>query len=135
RARPTPPPPFGKVLFIQGSLIIEPTVRAQCIRRDCEERSHRRLPMKLSAPIYHLKRKARLLSREENIPLHEALDRIALQEGYSSWSLLAARLSASKPARKLFAQLKPGDLMLVGARPGHGKALMSLELAVVAMKS
>ncbi|MFC6488558.1 DNA helicase [Nitratireductor sp. GCM10026969] len=91
--------------------------------------------MKLSAPIYRLKRKARLLSREGNIPLHEALDRIALQEGYSNWSLLAARLSASKPAARLFARLAPGDLVLVGARPGHGKTLMSLELAVEAMKS
>lgn len=91
--------------------------------------------MKLSAPIYHLKRKAKLLSRAENIPLHEALDRIAFQEGYNGWSLLAAKLSASRPAGKLFAQLKPGDLVLVGARPGQGKTLMSLELAMEAMKS
>ena len=33
--------------------------------------------MKLSAPLYHLKRKAKLLSRAENIPLHDALDRWA----------------------------------------------------------
>jgi hypothetical protein len=91
--------------------------------------------MKLSAPVYHLKRKAKLLSREENIPLHEALDRIALKEGYANWSLLAAKLAALRPAAKLFARLKPGDLLLVGARPGQGKTLMSLELAVEAMKS
>ena len=91
--------------------------------------------MKLSAPIYHLKRKAKLLSREENIPLHEALNRIALEEGYNDWSLLAAKLAALRPAAKLFARLKPGDLLLVGARPGQGKTLMSLELAVEAMKS
>ncbi|WP_163265032.1 DNA helicase [Chelativorans alearense] len=91
--------------------------------------------MKLSAPIYHLKRKAKLLSREEDIPLHEALNRIALQEGYNDWSLLAAKLSALKPAGKLFARLKPGDMVLVGARPGQGKTLMSLELAVETMKS
>jgi replicative DNA helicase len=91
--------------------------------------------MKLSAPIYRLKRKARLLSREENIPLNEALDRIAFHEGLSSWSLLAAKASAVAPARKLYARLKPGDLLLVGARPGQGKTLMSLELAVEAMKS
>ncbi|AFL50810.1 replicative DNA helicase [Sinorhizobium fredii] len=91
--------------------------------------------MKLSAPIYHLKRKAKRLSRDENIPLHAALDRVALQEGYNDWSLLASKLSASSPAGKLLARLKPGDLMLLAARPGQGKTLMSLELAVEAMKA
>lgn len=91
--------------------------------------------MQLSAPIYALKRKAKLLSRNEHIPLHEALDRIAINEGFGCWSLLAAKAAAIAPARKLFAQLAPGDLVLIGARPGHGKTLMSLELAVEAMKS
>jgi replicative DNA helicase len=91
--------------------------------------------MKLSAPLYHLKRKAKLLSRAENIPLHEALDRVARQEGFGSWSLLAAKVTAAAPAERLFARLAPGDLVLVGARPGQGKTLMSLELAVQAMKS
>ncbi|MCP3389082.1 DNA helicase [Bradyrhizobium sp. CCGB12] len=91
--------------------------------------------MKLSAPIYHLKRKAKRLSREAGIPLHDALDRIATTEGYSAWSLLAAKAAAVTPANRLFPQLKPGDMVLVGARPGQGKTLMSLELAVEAMKS
>ena len=91
--------------------------------------------MRLSAPIYQLRRKARLLSRQARIPLHEALDRIAAQEGFTGWSLLAARVSSVAPASKLFERLSPGDLVLVGARPGHGKTLMSLELAVEAMKS
>ena len=91
--------------------------------------------MKLSAPLYHLKRKAKLLSRAENIPLHEALDRIARQEGFRGWSLLTAKASGTAPAEKLFARLVPGDLVLVGARPGQGKTLMSLELAVQAMRS
>jgi replicative DNA helicase len=91
--------------------------------------------LKLSAPIYRLKRQAKLLSRDQNIPLHEALDRVAVQEGFRAWSLLAAKLSATRPASKLFARLRPGDLVLVGARPGHGKTLMSLELAVEAMKA
>src|SRR6185369_8413588 len=91
--------------------------------------------MKLSAPIYHLKRKAKRLSREEGIPLNAALDRIAATEGFPAWSLLAAKAAAMTPAKRLFAQFKPGDLVLVGARPGQGKTLMSLELAVEAMKS
>ena len=91
--------------------------------------------MKLSAPIYHLKRKAKRLSREAGIPLHDALDRIAATEGFSAWSLLAAKAAAVTPANRLFPQLKPGDMVLVGARPGQGKTLMSLELAVEAMKS
>lgn len=91
--------------------------------------------MRLSAPIYHLKRKAKRLSREEGIPLHDALDRVATAEGFSAWSVLAAKAAALTPANKLFPQFKPGDLVLVGARPGQGKTLMSLELAVEAMKS
>jgi len=91
--------------------------------------------MKLSAPIYHLKRKAKLLSREKKIPLHEALDHIAEKEGFRGWSLLAAKVTATAPAAKIFARLAPGDLVLVGARPGQGKTLMSLELAVEAMKA
>jgi replicative DNA helicase len=91
--------------------------------------------MKLSAPLYHLKRKAKLLSRSENIPLHQALDRVARQEGFGGWSLLAAKMTAAAPAARLFARLAPGDLVLVGARPGQGKTLMSLELAVQAMRA
>ncbi len=84
--------------------------------------------MKLSVPIYRLKRSAKLLSRKENIPLHKALNRIAISEGFNNWSLLAARMAADAPVRKLFAQLSPGDLVLLAARPGHGKTLMGLEL-------
>ncbi|MGY4623929.1 replicative DNA helicase [Bradyrhizobium sp. USDA 4486] len=91
--------------------------------------------MRLSAPIYHLKRKAKRLSREQGIPLHAALDRIAATERFSAWSMLAAKAAAMTPANKLFPQIQPGDLVLVGARPGQGKTLMSLELAVEAMKS
>src|SRR5262249_26016308 len=84
---------------------------------------------------HRLKRKARLLSREKNIPLHEALGRIAAEEGFASWSLLIAKASTAAPAAKVFARLLPGDLVLVGARPGQGKTLMSLQLAVEAMKA
>jgi replicative DNA helicase len=91
--------------------------------------------MKLSAPVYQLKREAKRLARDENTPLHQALDRIAAREGFDSWSLLVSKASSATPAGKLFAQIMPGDLVLVGARPGQGKTLMSLKLAVEAMKS
>ncbi len=90
--------------------------------------------MRLSAPVYRLKRNARLLSRAKNIPLHEALERIAAEEGFGSWSLLAAKAAEAAPASSLLARLMPGDMVLVAARPGQGKTLMSLELAVAAMK-
>lgn len=91
--------------------------------------------MKLSAPVHRLKRNARLLARKVGIPLHAALDRIAAGEGFSAWSLLVAQATAVSPTAKLFARLAPGDLVLVGARPRQGKTLMSLALAVEAMKS
>lgn len=91
--------------------------------------------MKLSAPIYQLKRKAKLLSRAKKIPLHEALDRVACDEGIRRWSLLSARASAASAAGKLYKRLKPGDLVLIGARPHQGKTLMCLEILIEAMKA
>src|SRR3954453_3051589 len=38
-------------------------------------------------------------------------------------------------ASALFSRLSPGDLLLLGARPGHGKTQLSLKLTVEAMKS
>ena len=86
--------------------------------------------MKLSAPLYVLKRKARLLSRNNNIPLHEALDQIASEQGYCNWSLLISKQAGTLSADELFRQLKPGDMVLLGARPGQGKTLLSLELLI-----
>jgi replicative DNA helicase len=87
--------------------------------------------MKLSAPVYILKQQAKALARELKIPLHRALDRIANREGFKTWSLLASKLAAEQPAAELMAQLRPGDLVLLGARPGQGKTLLSLELALL----
>jgi len=47
-------------------------------------------PMTLSAPIHRLKRRARLLARDRDIPLHAALDHVARLEGFATWSLLSA---------------------------------------------
>lgn len=94
--------------------------------------------MKLSAPVFHLKRQAKQLSRKLGTPLHAALDRIARQEGFSSWSLLAAQISTvstNRPASALLRKLCPGDLVLLGARPGHGKTMMGLELIAEATKA
>jgi len=55
--------------------------------------------MTLSAPIWRLKHRAKQLSRKAGIPLHEALDRVAREDGFESWGLLAARNPAtSAPA-------------------------------------
>jgi replicative DNA helicase len=88
--------------------------------------------MRLSAPIYLLKLKARRLSRDENVPLHAALDRVARMEGYRQWSLLAAKAAVETPASKLFSKLLPSDVLLVGSRPGQGKTRMSFELVAQA---
>ena len=90
--------------------------------------------MRLSAPIFALKRKARLLSRSENIPLNQALNRISQMEGYLNWSLLAADSKNTNFARNIFHQLKPGNLLLLGARKGHGKTSLALQLLSEAVK-
>lgn len=91
--------------------------------------------MSLSAPIHQLKRKARLMSRAERIPLHAALDRIAAVEGYRSWSLLAAKQPGMTSVRALWPLLEPGDLVLIAGRPGQGKTLASLALLAEAMRA
>uniref|UniRef100_UPI003B520E00 DNA helicase n=1 Tax=Roseovarius indicus TaxID=540747 RepID=UPI003B520E00 len=85
--------------------------------------------MRLSAPIYKLKRQAKLVARDEGIALHAALDRIATEQGFTSWSHLAASAQPG-PADSVLRQLEPGDMLLVAARPGQGKTLLGLELAL-----
>ncbi len=91
--------------------------------------------MRLSAPIFYLKRKARQLSREAQIPHLTALDRVATEEGFWNWSLLAAKAAAGSPARLIVDYLNNGDMLVVASRPGHGKTLFSLELLIEAMKT
>lgn len=43
--------------------------------------------------------------------------------------------TAARPSSRLLARLNPGDLVLLGARPGHGKTLKSLEIILEAMKA
>jgi len=91
--------------------------------------------MKLSVPVYSLKRRAKELARINGMPLNRALDTVAIEEGFNNWSLLAAQLSSENPASALLSSLSPGDLVLVGARPGHGKTVLSLELVIRAIES
>ena len=90
--------------------------------------------MRLSAPIYRLKRQAKLLSREQNIPLHQALDRIAVSEGYKRWSHLTAAAPDRPLPETVLDQLAGGDMLLLAARPGHGKTLVGLEIAALARR-
>lgn len=89
--------------------------------------------MRLPRPIHQLKREAKALARKEGIALHTALDRIAAAQGFAAWSLLAARAREPIGAREMFKRLGSGDLLLLGGRPGQGKTLTSLRLAVEAM--
>lgn len=56
--------------------------------------------MRLSAPIYRLRQKAKLLARKAGIPLNQALNRVANDEGFQTWSLLVARNPAQSAAEK-----------------------------------
>ncbi|MEQ8656030.1 MAG: DNA helicase [Hyphomicrobiales bacterium] len=88
--------------------------------------------MRLSSPIYKLKRQAKMLSRRNDIRLNEALNRIAKQEGFKDWSHLASNHSRVTPARKIIKQINSSDMVLIGARPGHGKTLLGLEIVALA---
>jgi hypothetical protein len=96
--------------------------------------------MKLSSPIYKLKRQAKLLARGRDMQLHQALNTIAKTEGFRDWGHLAsqyAKQSASQsatatPADGILQQICPGDMVLICARAGHGKTLLGLELAALA---
>lgn len=90
--------------------------------------------MRLSVPIYHLKKQAKARARTEGVPLHQALDLLAQQEGYKSWSHLSALHARENPAQTVYSGFDPGDLILLAARPGEGKTLMGLELAMEAYR-
>lgn len=90
--------------------------------------------MKLSAPIYQLKRRAKLMVRNGDLSLHQALDTIAHEEGFARWSLLSAHAAAGPLSKTLLSQLEPGDLLLLAGRRGQGKTALGLELLLDARR-
>jgi replicative DNA helicase len=89
--------------------------------------------VKLSAPIYILKQQAKAISRRDKLRLHVALDRIAAREGFDAWSHLASTWQSQDTGSIVYDQLGVGDLVLVGSRPGQGKTLLGIGLALEAM--
>ncbi len=92
--------------------------------------------MKLSAPIHVLKSQAKSLKKQAGITSVEALNRIAQQEGYSSWSLLKSRENNIFPNSygEILDFFNDGDLVLIGGRPGQGKTIFTLGLLVQALQ-
>ncbi|KQU94696.1 DNA helicase [Ensifer sp. Root31] len=90
--------------------------------------------MKLSAPIFQLKRRAKLMARNNNFSLNEALDQIAREEGFAKWSLLSSRMSSATLSETILSRLDKGDLLLLAGRPGHGKTTLGLQLLIDAAR-
>ena len=87
----------------------------------------------LTAPIHVLKSQAKKIKKEEGISQVEALNKVALREGYSSWSLLMHEFEREKSPRdidSLLSSFHRGDLILLGARPGIGKTHLATFLFV-----
>lgn len=91
--------------------------------------------MKLSAPIHVLKSKAKKLKLEHSITMVEALNEVAKSEGLASWSLLQAKSEDIFPGsfKEVLPFFNPGDMILVGARPGMGKTSFAIGLFVEAI--
>ncbi len=98
------------------------------MRRGCAFSSEWRVLMKLSAPIFQLKRRAKLMARTNNVPLHKALDQVAHEEGFARWSLLSSQVGAATLSKTILSRLDDGDLLLLAGRPGHGKTTLGLQL-------
>jgi replicative DNA helicase len=91
--------------------------------------------MQLSAPIHVLKSKAKKLKKEQGLSLNEALNQIAKGEGFNSWSLLQSKSEELLPnsIKELLEFYRPGDLVLLGARPGKGKTNFSISQLVMSV--
>lgn len=87
--------------------------------------------MRLSSPIYKLKRQAKLNARSNGLKLNQALHQNAISEGFQDWGHLASQYSKTTPGKEIMSRIQAGDMLLIAARPGHGKTLLALELAAL----
>ncbi len=92
--------------------------------------------MKLSAPIHVLKSQAQQLRKEKSLTNTEALDLIAKREGFNSWALLQSKKEEMFPVSydEILDFFNPGDIVLIGARPGKGKTVFTIGLLVQAIQ-
>lgn len=74
------------------------------------------------------------MARKEKIADHEALDRIARENRFDGWSLLSRRITVRSPSTAVLSRLADGDLLLLGARPGHGKTMLGLQILLDAAR-
>ena len=79
-------------------------------------------------PISKLKREAKELVRSNAIPLHQALDQIAQQNGFSNWSVLSRYLSKSVEPKRFADITKAGDMVLCAGRPQNGKTQLAVKV-------
>ncbi len=88
--------------------------------------------MNLSAPIHVLKSKAKKLKKDQGLTQVESLTLVAKEEGFSSWSLLMSKNDEIMPTNydDILEYFKPGDLVLIGARPTLGKTSFTIGLFV-----
>ena len=84
--------------------------------------------MKFSAPVFTLKRRAKRAARNKKIPLNEALNIVARDEGFQSWSALSSQTTKVSVSSKILNSLNNGDLLLLAGRPGEGKTILGLQL-------
>jgi hypothetical protein len=80
--------------------------------------------------IKSLKKQAKLLAKEQNILLSNALNYVAQKAGFTHWSALTKHYSqySSKSVEEIFTMLRPGHLMLIGAGKNVGKMSFAMNL-------
>lgn len=91
--------------------------------------------MKLTAPIFKLKHRAKIAARERQVTLSEMLDLVANEEGFQSWSALSSHMRQLPLSQKILTMLDQGDLLLLAGLRGEGKTVLGLQLLTEAARA